>query len=92
MFLTHSPMSLFRGMADDLPLEDWLRGHIWPAESRWVSAEFVAVFARHTVTVPATGPTSEALVYVPTSHTFVFRKYDDELAALEPISFSAANR
>ncbi len=39
---THSPMSLFRGMADDLPLMDWLNQHIWPAEQRWVNAEFVA--------------------------------------------------
>lgn len=39
---THTPMSLFRGMADDLPLMEWLEKHIWPAEQRWVSAEFVA--------------------------------------------------
>ena len=40
---THSPMSLFRGIADDLPLHDWLNNHIWPAEARWVSDEFVHV-------------------------------------------------
>ena len=38
---THAAMSLLRGLADDLPLHDWLNGHIWPAESRWVSEEFV---------------------------------------------------
>lgn len=38
---THAAMTLFRGCADDLPLEIWLREHIWPAEARWVSAEFV---------------------------------------------------
>ena len=38
---THSPMSLFRGMADDLPLDIWLNQHIWPAEAKWVSDEFV---------------------------------------------------
>jgi len=38
---THSPMSLFRGIADDLPLEDWLHNHIWPAEAKWMSDEFV---------------------------------------------------
>ena len=38
---THSPMNLFRGMADDLPLMTWLNDHIWPAEQRWVSPEFV---------------------------------------------------
>ncbi len=38
---THAAMSLFRGLADDLPLMDWLNYHIWPAEQRWVDAEFV---------------------------------------------------
>ncbi len=39
---THAAMSLFRGLADDLPLMDWLQHHIWPAEQRWVHEEFVA--------------------------------------------------
>ena len=39
---THASMSLFRGMADDLPLMEWLTDHIWPAETRWVDAEFTA--------------------------------------------------
>lgn len=38
---THLAMNLFRGMADDLPLESWLEHHIWPAEQRVMSAEFV---------------------------------------------------
>lgn len=38
---THAAMSLLRGLADDLPLMDWLQKHIWPAEGRWVSEEFV---------------------------------------------------
>lgn len=38
---THAPMALLRGFADDLPLTDWLHQHIWPAEARWVSPEFV---------------------------------------------------
>jgi len=38
---THAAMSLFRGLADDLPLMEWLTKHIWPAEGRWVTAEFV---------------------------------------------------
>jgi len=37
----HAAMSLFRGMADDLPLMSWLQDHIWPAESRWVDRDFV---------------------------------------------------
>lgn len=38
---THVPMSLFRGLADDLPLMEWLTKHIWPAERAWISPEFV---------------------------------------------------
>lgn len=38
---THAAMTLFRGLADDLPLMDWLNNHIWPAEAKWVSPEFV---------------------------------------------------
>ncbi len=37
----HGAMTLFRGMADDLPLEVWLQEHMWPAEGRWVGPEFV---------------------------------------------------
>ncbi|MCQ4295061.1 TRZ/ATZ family hydrolase [Pseudomonas stutzeri] len=37
----HAAMTLFRGLADDLPLKRWLEDHIWPAESRWVNEEFV---------------------------------------------------
>jgi 5-methylthioadenosine/S-adenosylhomocysteine deaminase len=38
---THAAMSLFRGLADDLPLMEWLNNHIWPAEAKWVNDEFV---------------------------------------------------
>lgn len=38
---THAAMTLLRGYADDLPLMTWLQEHIWPAERRWVSREFV---------------------------------------------------
>ncbi|MCF8093967.1 MAG: amidohydrolase [Desulfobacteraceae bacterium] len=34
---THLPMSLFRGLADDLPLEQWLTQHIFPAESAHIN-------------------------------------------------------
>ena len=37
---THSAMSLLRGIADDLPLMDWLQNHIWPAEGQHVSRAF----------------------------------------------------
>ena len=38
---THAAMVYFRGLADDLPLKIWLEEHIWPAEGRWLSPEFV---------------------------------------------------
>ncbi len=38
---THASMSLFRGLANDLPLMDWLNNHIWPAEQKWVDADFI---------------------------------------------------
>ena len=38
---THAAMSLMRGIADDLPLMDWLQNHIWPLEQKWMSEEFV---------------------------------------------------
>lgn len=38
---THIGMNLFRGLADDVSLMDWLNNHIWPAEKNWVSPEFV---------------------------------------------------
>ncbi|MBA4689706.1 TRZ/ATZ family hydrolase [Pseudomonas stutzeri] len=37
----HAAMSLFRGLADDLPLMNWLEDHIWPAERKWVDRTFV---------------------------------------------------
>jgi 5-methylthioadenosine/S-adenosylhomocysteine deaminase len=38
---THAPMSLFRAIADDMLLQDWLTKFIFPAESKNVSPDFV---------------------------------------------------
>ena len=38
---THAAMTLMRGIADDLPLMDWLQNHIWPLEHQWMSEAFV---------------------------------------------------
>ena len=38
---THLPMSLFRGLADDLPLMAWLNDHIFPAEARFIGPDTV---------------------------------------------------
>lgn len=55
---THAAMSLFRGLADDLPLMDWLQNHIWPAEGQWVSPEFVADGSRLAVAEMLRGGTT----------------------------------
>lgn len=38
---THLPMVCFRGLADDLPLMDWLNHHIFPMEARFVNKQMV---------------------------------------------------
>jgi 5-methylthioadenosine/S-adenosylhomocysteine deaminase len=40
---THLPMSLFRGLADDLPLSVWLNEHMFPAESKYITPESVRI-------------------------------------------------
>jgi 5-methylthioadenosine/S-adenosylhomocysteine deaminase len=43
---THAPMVMYRGLADDLALMEWLERYIFPAEAATVSPEFVRVGAR----------------------------------------------
>ncbi|MGE3176850.1 MAG: amidohydrolase family protein [Vicinamibacterales bacterium] len=43
---THAPMVLYRGLADDLALMDWLQKYIFPAEAKTVSPEFVRIGTR----------------------------------------------
>src|SRR5262245_32446480 len=43
---THAPMVMFRGLADDLALMDWLQKYIFPAEAKAVSPEFVRIGTR----------------------------------------------
>jgi len=43
---THAPMVLYRGLADDLPLQTWLEQYIFPAEAKTVSPEFVRAGTR----------------------------------------------
>jgi 5-methylthioadenosine/S-adenosylhomocysteine deaminase len=43
---THAAMSLMRGLADDLPLMRWLSEHVWPAEAKHISRDFVRDGAR----------------------------------------------
>lgn len=43
---THAPMTLFRGLADDLDLQEWLTQHIFPAEAKNVDEKFVRAGTR----------------------------------------------
>jgi 5-methylthioadenosine/S-adenosylhomocysteine deaminase len=43
---THLAMSLMRGLADDLPLREWLEKHIWPTERILMNAQTVALGTR----------------------------------------------
>ncbi|HUR33679.1 MAG TPA: amidohydrolase, partial [Vicinamibacterales bacterium] len=43
---THAPMVMFRGLADDLALMDWLQKYIFPAEAKTVSPDFVRTGTR----------------------------------------------
>ena len=43
---THAAMVMFRGLADDLALMDWLQKYIFPAEAKTVSPEFVRIGTR----------------------------------------------
>lgn len=44
---THLPMSLFRGLADDLPLDVWLNEHMFPAEATRINPESTREWALH---------------------------------------------
>jgi len=39
----HLPMSIFRGLADDLPLAQWLNEYIFPAEQKYISRQTVRI-------------------------------------------------
>jgi 5-methylthioadenosine/S-adenosylhomocysteine deaminase len=43
---THAPMVMFRGLADDMALMDWLQKYIFPAEAKTVSPDFVRIGTR----------------------------------------------
>ena len=43
---THVPMTLLRGLADDLRLDVWLQGYMWPVEREFVSPDFVRLGAQ----------------------------------------------
>ena len=55
---THLPMSLFRGLADDLVLEQWLNEYIFPAEAKHITPESVNVGARLSIAEMLLGGTT----------------------------------
>ncbi len=68
---THAPMVLFRGLADDLALMDWLQKYIFPAEAKTVSPEMVRVGTRlAALEMIESGTTAYADMYY----------YEDEIA------------
>lgn len=55
---THAAMSLMRGIADDLPLMQWLNEHIWPAERAVVSYDYVKDASLHACAEMLSGGTT----------------------------------
>src|SRR6202050_1227769 len=61
---THMSMSLFRGLADDLSLDDWLNKYIFPAEHRYVTRDFVTWSTRLSLLeIMRGGTTTDADIY-----------------------------
>lgn len=54
----HTPMNLFRGLADDLKLMDWLTQHIWPVEAEIINAETVEIGSRLAIAEMISGGTT----------------------------------
>jgi len=79
---THAPMVLYRGLADDLALMEWLQKYIFPAEAKTVSREFVRAGTRLAVLeMIQSGTTAYADMY-----------YFEEEIARDPSSALAAGR
>jgi len=55
---THAAMTLFRGLADDLPLMEWLNQHIWPSEAHWANESFVQTGAQLAIAEMLSGGTT----------------------------------
>ena len=53
---THAPMSLFRGVADDMNLQDWLNKFIFPAEALKFTERYLARFHNDPLVVAAVAP------------------------------------
>ena len=60
---THTPMSLFRGLADDVTLHDWLENHIWPLEQHMTQEETRAGAKLGILKLIKTGTTTYSELY-----------------------------
>ncbi len=55
---THAAMTIFKGFADDLALQDWLNNYIWPAEKEFVNYDFVRDGSTHAIAEMIKGGTT----------------------------------
>ncbi|HYG05822.1 MAG TPA: TRZ/ATZ family hydrolase [Stenotrophomonas sp.] len=74
---THNPMTLLRGVADDLPLMVWLQQHIWPVEAAVIGPEFVADGTTLAIAEMLRGGTTCANenYFFPDAQAAVYKKY-----------------
>ena len=86
---THAAMTLFRGIADDVPLKVWLEGHIWPREARFVTRAFVADGVRLAAAemLRAASPAATTCISIPTPRGGVRRARDARDAGLPVLDF-----
>ncbi|WP_313919666.1 TRZ/ATZ family hydrolase [Tahibacter sp.] len=90
---THNPMTLMRGIADDLPLMTWLTEHIWPAEARAMSAEFVHDGVELAIAEMLRGGTTccNENYFLPDAQAATYRRYGFRaLVGLPVIEFPSA--
>ena len=73
----HNPMTLLRGVADDLPLKVWLQQHIWPIEAAVIGPDFVADGVTLAIAEMLRGGTTCANenYFFPDVQAAVYRKY-----------------
>lgn len=74
---THNPMTLLRGVADDLPLMVWLQQHIWPVEAAVIGPEFVTDGTTLAIAEMLRGGTTCANenYFFPDAQAAVYKKY-----------------
>jgi 5-methylthioadenosine/S-adenosylhomocysteine deaminase len=84
---THNPMTLMRGVADDLPLMPWLQEHVWPIEGAVMGPEFVADGIALSIAEMLRGGTTccNENYFFPDAQAATYRKYGFRAAVGLPI-------